>query len=209
MLLNFYDFLCNKILPIKKVDKLLPKVWITRDSGRTSFGGVDHHGHVGRHGIGHYQRLHTPDKLLQRRLHPFPGSSNDDDGHPNTGCLQCTPLSVVLKRDRYERHPIGECGSGSKFGILNWDLPTKLPGNVNASSPDVSLASASFITSTNWQTKTNQGSDHLSILISLQMDHTINSIPHCTSFNLKKANWHRYRREINWAKDGFHQTAKK
>ena len=58
--------------------------------------------------------------------------------------------------------------SGSNFGILNWDSPTRLPGNANPSSPDVS--SASLITSTNWQTKTNLGADHLPILISLQMD---------------------------------------
>ena len=38
--------------------------------------------------------------------------------------------------------------------------------------------------------------DHLPILISLQMDHTINPIPHRISFNLKKANWDRYSREI-------------
>ena len=43
--------------------------------------------------------------------------------------------------------------SGSNFGILNRDFPTRLPGNANPSSPDVSLASASVITSTNWQTK--------------------------------------------------------
>ena len=66
----------------------------------------------------------------------------------------------------------------------------------NTASPDVSLASASLLTSANWQTKTNLGSDHLPILISLQMDHTINPIPHRTSFNLKKANWDRYSREI-------------
>ena len=52
----------------------------------------------------------------------------------------------------------------------------RLLGNANPSSPDVSLASASLITSTNWQTKTNLGSDHLPILISLQMDVTINPI---------------------------------
>ena len=74
------------------------------DSGRTSFGGVDHHGHAGRNGVDHYQRLHTPNKLLRKRLHSFPGPS---DGHPNTGRLQCTSLGVVLKLDRYERHPIG------------------------------------------------------------------------------------------------------
>ena len=80
--------------------------------------------------------------------------------------------------------------------MLNWDSSTRLPGNANPSSPDVSLASASLITSTNWQTKTNLGSDHLPILISLRMDHTINPIPHRTSFNLKKANWDRYSKEI-------------
>ena len=55
------------------------------ETGRTSFGGVDHQGHAGRHGVDHYQRLHTPGKLLHRRLPPFPGSSDDDNGHPNTG----------------------------------------------------------------------------------------------------------------------------
>ena len=51
--------------------------------------------------------------------------------------------------------------SGSNFGIIHWDSLTRLPGNANPSSPDVSLASASLITSTNWQTKTNLGSDNL------------------------------------------------
>ena len=46
--------------------------------------------------------------------------------------------------------------SGSNFGILNWDSPTRLPGNANPGYPDVSLASASLITSTKWQTKTTQ-----------------------------------------------------
>ena len=73
--------------------------------------------------------------------------------------------------------------SGSNFGILNWDSTTRLPGNANPSSPDVSLASASLIISTNWQTKTNLGSDHLPILISLQLAVTINPIQHRTSIN--------------------------
>ena len=86
--------------------------------------------------------------------------------------------------------------SGSNFGILNWDWPTMLPGNANPSSPDISLAAASLIISTHWQTKTNLGSDHLPILISLQMYCTINPIPHGTSLNLKKENWDQYRKEI-------------
>ena len=86
--------------------------------------------------------------------------------------------------------------SGSNFGILNCDSPTRLAGSANPSSPDVSLASASLIISINWQTKTNLGSDHLPILISLQMDVTIKPIQHRPSINMKKANWDRYRREI-------------
>ena len=86
--------------------------------------------------------------------------------------------------------------SGSNFGILNWNSPTRLPGNANPSSPDVSLASASLITSTNWQTKTNLGSGHLPILISLQMEVSITPIQHRTSINMKTANWDRYSREI-------------
>ena len=88
--------------------------------------------------------------------------------------------------------------SGSNFGILNWDSPARLPGNANPSSPDVSLASVSLITYTNWQTKTNLGSDHLPILNSLQMDITITLIQHRTSINMKKANFDRYRREIEY-----------
>ena len=85
---------------------------------------------------------------------------------------------------------------GSNFGIFNWDSPTRLPGNAKPIFSDVSLASASLITSTNWQTKTNLGSHHLHILISLQMGVTINQIQHRSSINLKKANWDRYSREI-------------
>ena len=85
---------------------------------------------------------------------------------------------------------------GFNFSILNWDSPTRLPGNANSSSPDVVLAAASLIASSNRQTKTNLGSDHLPILISLQMDFTINHIHHRTIFNLKKAKWGIYRKEI-------------
>ena len=72
--------------------------------------------------------------------------------------------------------------------------PSRLPGNANPSSPVVS--SASLITFTNWQTKANLGSDHLLILISLQMYVTINPIQHRSNINLKKANCDRYSREI-------------
>ena len=41
------------------------------------------------------------------RLSSFPRLSDDDDKCPNTGILQCTPLVVVPKLNRYERHHIG------------------------------------------------------------------------------------------------------
>ena len=91
---------------------------------------------------------------------------------------------------------LGSMVSGSNFGILNLDSPTRLSGNANPSSPDVSLGSASLITSTNWQTNTNLGSGYLPILISMQMDVNINLIQHRSSMNLKQANWDRYSREI-------------
>ena len=111
----------------------------------------------------------------------------DFNAHHSAGYSSSTYLRGTL---------LGNMISVSNFGILNWDSPTWLPGNANPSSPDVSLASSSLITSTNWQMKTILGSDHLPILISLQMNLTINPIPHRTSFNLKKGNWDGYRKEI-------------
>ena len=49
----------------------------------------------------------------------------------------------------------------SSFIVLNTDSPTRLPGNADPSSPVVSLASASLITSSKWQTHTTMSSDHL------------------------------------------------
>ena len=51
--------------------------------------------------------LHTPSKLLQRRIQSISGSSDDDDGNPHTGRFQCLPLIVVFKFYRFERHYVG------------------------------------------------------------------------------------------------------
>ena len=58
----------------------------------------------------------------------------------------------------------------SRFAVLNTDSHTRLAGNSYPSSTDISLASASFITSSKWQTHTTMSSDHLPILIGLQND---------------------------------------
>ena len=182
--------------PMTTLCKPLSETRFTRYSGRSSFVRVDYYSHAGKHRLDHYQRLHTPSKLCHMRIQSISGSSDDDDEHHHTGRLQCSLLIVVFKFYRFERHYVERMVSGSNFGILNWDSLTRLPGNANPSFPDVSLASASLITSTNWQTKTNLGSDHLPILINLQMYVPINPIQHRSSINLKKANWDRYSREI-------------
>ena len=98
-----------------------------------------------------------------------------------------------------------ECQSGvcvqdsvsiSSFAVLNTDSPTRLPGNADPSSPDVSLASAYLITSSEWQTHTTMSSDHLPILIGLQTTATSSPARHKTYINLKKDDWTGYRQEI-------------
>ena len=84
----------------------------------------------------------------------------------------------------------------SSFAVLHTDSPTILPGNADPSSPDVSLASASLITSSEWQTHTTMSSDHLPILIGLQTTATSSPARHRTYINLKKTDWTRYRQEI-------------
>ena len=89
--------------------------------------------------------------------------------------------------------------NGSDHGILNWDTPTRVPPNAETSSPDVSLASASLITSCSWQTLSTLSSDHLPILIRLQLKTTPKPGIRQTYVNLKKANWDRYRLEVDAA----------
>ena len=86
----------------------------------------------------------------------------------------------------------------SDYGILNWDNPTRVPPNAEPSSPDVSLPSAS-LTSCSWQTLLTLSSDHLPILISLQMKTASNPCLRRTYVNLKKTNWDRYRQKVEAA----------
>ena len=69
----------------------------------------------------------------------------------------------------------------SDYGILNWDIPTRVPPNEEPSSPDVSLASTSLITSCSWQMKTT----------------TIPGLRR-TYVNQKKTTWDRYRQEVEF-----------
>ena len=86
--------------------------------------------------------------------------------------------------------------NGSNYGILNWDSPTRVPPNAEPSSPDVSLSTTSLITSCSWQTLSTLSSDHLPILIRLQMKTTSTPGLHRTYVNLKKTKWDRQRQEV-------------
>ena len=89
--------------------------------------------------------------------------------------------------------------NGSNFGILNWDSPTRVPPNAEPSSPYVSLASTSLITSCYWQSLSTLSSDHLPILIRLQMKTTSTPGLRRTYVNLKKADCARYIQEVETA----------
>ena len=84
----------------------------------------------------------------------------------------------------------------SSIAVINTDSPTRLPGNADPSSPDVSLVSASLIPSSEWQTHTTMSSDHLPILIGLHTTATPSPARNRTYINLKKADCTRYRQEM-------------
>ena len=89
--------------------------------------------------------------------------------------------------------------NGSDYGILNWYTATRVPSNAEPSSPDISFASTSLIASCSWDTLSTLSSDHLPILIRLQMKTTSTPGLRRTYVNMKKANWDRYRQEVKAA----------
>ena len=109
-----------------QINKLLSEARITR--GKSSFGRVDYYRQAGKHRVNHYQRLHTPSKLLYRRIQSISGSSDDDDGHPHTGRRQCSPLIVVFKFYRFERHYVGEHGVWLKLRYSQLGFTNKIAG---------------------------------------------------------------------------------
>ena len=104
-----------------------------------------------------------------------------------------TELSIFLDmRD----NQLADSASISSFVVLNTNSSTRLPGNDDPSYPYVSLAAAFLITSFKWQTHTTMSSDHLPILIGLSITATSSPAQYRIYINLKKADWTRYRQEI-------------
>ena len=106
---------------------------------------------------------------------------------------------MVLMIDRCKGKRMDDSINGSDYGILNWYSPTRVPSNAEPSLPDVSLASISLTTSCSWQTLSTLSSDHIPILIRLQMKMTTIPGLRRTIVILKKANWDRYRQKVEVA----------
>ena len=150
-------------------------------------------------------------KLIISNIYIPPASSCSNGYQSSIEHLLTTPDTLILG-DFNAHHPswysrstdtrgkrMDDSINGSNYGILNWDSPTRVPPNEEQSSPDVSLASTSLITSCSWQTLSTLSSDHLPILIRLQMKTTSTPGLRRTYVNLKKANWDRYRQEVETA----------
>ncbi|WP_333764851.1 reverse transcriptase domain-containing protein [Streptomyces sp. IBSBF 2390] len=82
--------------------------------------------------------------------------------------------------------------TGSDYGILNDLTPTRVTPTCS-SSPDITLASPSLLTSTDWSTASALSSDHIPIIISLQRSVTKTKTDRHTFVNFKKADWNGYR----------------
>ena len=150
-------------------------------------------------------------KLIISNVYMPPASPCSNGYQSSIEHLLTTPHTLILG-DFNAHHPswysrstdtrgrkMTDSINGSDYGILNWDSPTRVPPKAEPSSPDVSLASGSLITSCSWNTLLTLSSDHLPIIIRLQMKTPSNPGLRRAYVNLKKANWDRYRQEVEAA----------
>ena len=73
--------------------------------------------------------------------------------------------------------------------VLNGDEPTRAASNGRLSSPDITIASASFQTTANWSTETSLNSDHKPIIVELQIQEPNVNSERRKYVNFAKADW--------------------
>ena len=78
--------------------------------------------------------------------------------------------------------------SNNNLGVLNEDVPTRLLSGTETA-PDLTLASASILTSCTWSTEVSLSSDHLPILIRMSTEMKKVSTDKKTYINFAKADW--------------------
>ena len=132
--------------------------------------------------VAHYQRVHPPGQFLQWALFTTNRPLADRHRFTSPRRVQCSPFTLALRNNRFERQSTGGFGQYFQLCSPKYRFTPRLPSNADPSSPDVSLASASLITSSEWQT-------HTTILIGLQTTATSSPARHRTYVNLKKADW--------------------
>jgi hypothetical protein len=82
--------------------------------------------------------------------------------------------------------------SESDFGVLNENVPTRLPSFGQPTSPDISLASTSLLPYIEWETKTALSSDHLPIIIKINTSIQTIKSDYRKFINFKKADWDKF-----------------
>ena len=144
----------------------------------------------------HLKELTVSSKLIISNIYISPTSSCTAGYQPSIDHLMTTPDALVpgvfnahhsawhaTSTDTRGKN-LADAICNTDFSMLIWDTPTRLPSNAT-SSLDVSLTS-SLITSTNWNTITTLGSEHLPILIRLQTTVSVTPASHRTYVNLKR-----------------------
>ena len=116
---------------------------------------------------------------------------------PLVGCCRWNPSWYSRSRPIQEEKEWTTQSTDQTLVYLTGIAPREF--RQTPSSPDVSLASTSIITSCSWQTLSTLSSDHLQILIRLQIKTTSTPGLRRTYVNLKKADWDRYRQEVETA----------
>ena len=163
------------------------------------------------HGRTFYKTELGNTKLIISNIYIPPASSCTNVYQSSIEHLLTTPDTLILGNVN-AHHPswysrstdtrgrkMSDLINGSVNCIINWDRHIRLPPNAKLISPDVSLASASLITSCSWQTLLTLSSDYLPILIRLQMKTPSTPGLHRTYVTQKKDNWDRYRQEVEAA----------
>jgi hypothetical protein len=88
--------------------------------------------------------------------------------------------------------------SASPMILLNdADTPTRAPSNGTCTSPDITLASPEVHRYSSWRTYTALGSDHLPIVVSIQLSPKRDPAPLKCYANYGKANWDGFRELTN------------
>ena len=108
------------------------------------------------------------------------------------GRLQCSPFTLALRNNRYERKPAGGFSQHFQLCSPKYRFTYKASRECR---PQFSRCLIS-ITSSEWQTHTTMSSDHLPMLIGLQTTVASSHEWHKTYINIKKADWTGDRQEI-------------